>query len=114
MGIYMPWEKLDGEIPFYAEGEHWQLKHHIYSSPFYYIDYCLAQTVSLEFWAMIQENPENAWNHYMAYTKQGGSDTFTNLLKKADLNSPFEENTLKEVCKKVDAFLSNYDLAGVK
>ena len=63
---------------------------------------------------MIQENPENAWNHYMAYTKQGGSDTFTNLLKKADLNSPFEENTLKEVCKKVDAFLSNYDLAGVK
>ena len=46
MGIYMPWEKLDGEIPFYAEGEHWQLKHHIYSSPFYYIDYCLAQTVS--------------------------------------------------------------------
>lgn len=114
MGIYMPWEKLDGKIPFYAEGEHWQLKHHIYSSPFYYIDYCLAQTVSLEFWAMIQENPENAWNHYMAYTKQGGSDTFTNLLKKADLNSPFEENTLKEVCEKVDAFLSNYDLAGVK
>lgn len=114
MGIYMPWEKLDGKIPFYAEGEHWQLKHHIYSSPFYYIDYCLAQTVSLEFWAMIQENSENAWNHYMAYTKQGGSDTFTNLLKKADLNSPFEENTLKEVCKKVDAFLSNYDLAGVK
>ena len=114
MVIYMPWEKLDGEIPFYAEGEHWQLKHHIYSSPFYYIDYCLAQTVSLEFWAMIQENPENACNHYMAYTKQGGSDTFTNLLKKADLNSPFEENTLKEVCKKVDAFLSNYDLAGVK
>lgn len=114
MGIYMPWEKLDGEIPFYAEGEHWQLKHHIYSSPFYYIDYCLAQTVSLEFWAMIQENPKNAWNHYMAYTKQGGSDTFTNLLKKADLNSPFEENTLKEVCEKVDAFLSNYDLAGVK
>lgn len=114
MGIYMPWEKLDGKIPFYAEGEHWQLKHHIYSSPFYYIDYCLAQTVSLEFWAMIQENPKNAWNHYMAYTKQGGSDTFTNLLKKADLNSPFEENTLKEVCEKVDAFLSNYDLAGVK
>lgn len=114
MGIYMPWEKLDGAIPFYAEGEHWQLKHHIYSSPFYYIDYCLAQTVSLEFWAMIQENPESAWNHYMAYTKQGGSDTFTNLLKKADLNSPFEENTLKEICKKVDAFLSNYDLAGVK
>ena len=114
MGIYMPWEKLDGEIPFYSEGEHWQLKHHIYSSPFYYIDYCLAQTVSLEFWAMIQENKENAWNHYMTYTMQGGSRTFTELLKNADLQSPFDENTLKEVCAKVDAFLSSYDMTGVE
>ncbi len=114
MGIYMPWEKLDGQIPFYSEGEHWQLKHHIYSSPFYYIDYCLAQTVSLEFWAMIQENKENAWNHYMTYTMQGGSRTFTELLKNADLMSPFDENTLKEVCAKVDAFLSSYDMTGVE
>ena len=114
MGIYMPWEKLDGKIPFYSEGEHWQLKHHIYSSPFYYIDYCLAQTVSLEFWAMIQENPTNAWNHYMAYTRQGGGDTFVNLLKNADLKSPFDESTLKEVCEKVDNFLSSYDMTGVK
>ncbi len=114
MGIYMPWEKLDGQIPFYSEGEHWQLKHHIYSSPFYYIDYCLAQTVSLEFWAMIQEDKENAWNHYMTYTMQGGSRTFTELLKNADLMSPFDENTLKEVCAKVDAFLSSYDMTGVE
>lgn len=114
MGIYMPWEKLDGEIPFYSEGEHWQLKHHIYSSPFYYIDYCLAQTVSLEFWAMIQEDPKNAWDHYMAYTKQGGSETFINLLKNAGLESPFDENTLKSVCEKADQFLTDYDLTGVE
>ena len=52
--IYQPWFKLDGEIPFYSEGEGWQRQHHIYSSPFYYIDYCLAQTVALQFWNMIQ------------------------------------------------------------
>lgn len=114
MGIYMPFVKLDGEIPFYSEGEHWQLKHHIYSSPFYYIDYCLAQTVSLEFWAMINEDYDNAWKHYMAYTSQGGSATFTDLLKNADLKSPFEEETLKEVCKKAKDFLTNFDMTGIK
>ena len=49
LGIYQPWLKLDGEIPFFSEGEGWQRQSHIYESPFYYIDYCLAQTVSLEF-----------------------------------------------------------------
>ena len=29
LGIYMPWQKLDGDIPFYAEGEGWQRQHHI-------------------------------------------------------------------------------------
>ncbi len=114
MGIYMPWEKLDGEIPFYADGEHWQLKHHIYSSPFYYIDYCLAQTVSLEFWAMIQEDPKNAWDHYMTYTAMGGSKTFTDLLKDADLASPFDENTLRGICEKAGKFLADYDLEGIR
>lgn len=47
--------RLDGEIPFYSEGQGWQRQHHIYSSPFYYIDYCLAQTVSLQFWALHPE-----------------------------------------------------------
>ena len=61
LGIYMPWMKLDGEIPFYSEGEGWQRQLHIYNSPFYYIDYCLAQTVSLEFWAMIREDLKKAW-----------------------------------------------------
>ena len=114
MGIYMPFVKLDGEIPFYSEGEHWQLKHHIYSYPFYYIDYCLAQTVSLEFWAMIKEDKDNAWKHYMAYTRQGGSDTFTNMLKNAGLQSPFKEDTLKDVCKKAYDFLTNFDLTNIK
>ena len=28
LGIYMPWMKLDGQIPFYSEGEGWQRQHH--------------------------------------------------------------------------------------
>ncbi len=113
VGVYQPWLKLDGDIPFYAEGEGWQRQSHIYERPFYYIDYCLAQTVSLEFWALIQDDLQNAWEHYMAYTRQGGSRVFTELLQNAGLQSPFDENTLRGVCEKADKRLAAFDLTGI-
>ena len=113
LGVYMPWMKLDGEIPFYSEGEGWQRQHHIYSLPFYYIDYCLAQTVALEFWARIQADREDAWRYYMAYTAQGGSRTFRDLLKNAGLDSPFEEKCLRGVCAAASDWLDRYDLTGI-
>ncbi|MGN0335440.1 MAG: M3 family oligoendopeptidase [Lachnospiraceae bacterium] len=113
LGTYMPWMKLDGEIPFYSEGEGWQRQHHIYSSPFYYIDYCLAQTVALQFWAMLQKDQKDAWEHYMEYTKQGGSRVFTELLKHAGLESPFEEQCLRGVCETAKQWLSEFDLKGI-
>ena len=109
---YRPW--LDFEsVPFYADGAAWQRQIHIYTDPFYYIDYCLAQTVSLQFWAMLQKDRADAWSHYMAYTKQGGSRTFTELLKNAGLESPFEEHCLRGVCETAKAWLDAYDLTGI-
>lgn len=113
LSVYMPWMKLDGEIPFYSEGEGWQRQHHIYSSPFYYIDYCLAQTVALQFWAMIQKDREEAFEHYMAYTRQGGSRVFTELLENAGLQSPFNEECLKGVCETAQQWLGEFDLKGI-
>ena len=113
LGVYMPWVRLDGDIPFYSEGEGWQRQSHIYASPFYYIDYCLAQTVALQFWAMIEEDKDNAWKHYMAYTEQGGSRTFTELLKNAGLDTPFDESCLRGVCEKANEWLKGFDLDGI-
>ena len=114
LGVYMPWMQLGDEIPFYGEGEGWQRQMHIYQSPFYYIDYCLAQTVSLQFWAMLQKDRAEAWSHYMAYTLQGGSRVFTELLKNAGLTSPFEESCLRGVCETAKQWLDNYDLTGIE
>ena len=105
MGVYMPWARLDGDIPFYGDGEHWQLKMHIYQMPFYYIDYCLAQTVALQIWAMIQDDPNNAWEHYMAYTRQGGTRVFTELLKNAGL---------KSASRAAAKWLESFDLTGLE
>ena len=109
LGVYMPWVRLDGEIPFYSEGEGWQRQHHIYTNPYYYIDYCLAQTVSLEFWAMIGKDVRAAWKKYMDYTLLGGSDVFTALLEKAGLESPFEGNCLRDVCAAAAEWLEAFD-----
>ena len=113
MGIYMPWMKLDGEIPFYAQGEGWQRQHHIYSAPFYYIDYCLAQTVALQIWALLQKDPKQAWERYMAYTTQGGSRVFTGLLANAGLESPFGDACLQQVCETAKQWLADCDLTGI-
>ena len=113
LGIYMPWVK-PGEIPFYGEGKGWQRQSHIYVSPFYYIDYCLAQTVALDFWARIQEDAPAAFETYLKYSKLGGTMVFTNLLKEAGLGNPFEEDTLRRVCAAAESYLENYDLTGIE
>ncbi len=110
---YMPWVRLDGDIPFFADGEAWQRQSHIYEAPFYYIDYCLAQTVALEFWALLQKDKKAAWEKYMAYTRQGGSCTFTDLLKNAGLDTPFDEKCLREVCETAGQWLDGFDLTGI-
>ncbi len=114
LGVYMPWLRLDGEIPFYSDGEGWQRQIHIYEVPFYYIDYCFAQTVALEVWAMIQKDETAAWERYMAYTKQGGSRTFTELLQHANLRTPFDEACLREVCETATAWLDGFDMTGIE
>lgn len=111
---YMPWVRLDGDIPFFADGEAWQRQSHIYEMPFYYIDYCLAQTVALEFWALLQKDRKLAWEKYMAYTRQGGSRTFTELLKNAGLDTPFDEKCLREVCETASRWLDEFDLSGIQ
>ena len=113
LGVYMPWVR-PGDVPFYGEGKGWQRQSHIYASPFYYIDYCLAQTVALEFWARIQEDPKAAWDTYLKYSRLGGTLVFTELLREAGLGNPFQEETLKRVCAAADKYLSDYDLTGIE
>lgn len=103
-----------GDIPFFAEGEGWQRRSHIYQSPFCYIDYCQARTVALQFWTLSQRDQKAAWEKYMAYARQGGSRAFTELLSSAGLDSPFEENTLREVCAAAKDWLDGYDLTGIR
>ncbi|NLL39895.1 MAG: M3 family oligoendopeptidase [Clostridiales bacterium] len=113
LGIYMPWVRM-GEIPFYGEGKGWQRQGHIYQTPFYYIDYCLAQTVALQFWALMMDDREAAWKAYMDYTRPGGTKTFTELISAAGLALPFDDDALETVCKRAAQWLDDFDLGDIE
>ncbi len=111
---YMPWLRLDGEIPFFSDGRYWQRQIHIYQAPFYYIDYCLAQTMSLYFWSEIQKDLPTAWEQYYRYVKLAGTKTFTELLTAAGLPTPFDEDTLRGICENAAKWLDEFDLSGIE
>ncbi len=105
---YRPY--LDFEnLPFWSEGRTWQRQLHIYTNPFYYIDYCLAQTVALEiFGIMASEGWQAAWERYLAYTLQGGSRTFVGLVEHAGLRVPFEDGALDGSVEAARVFIDDH------
>lgn len=102
--IYRPYLRADG-VPFWGEGRSWQRQLHIYHYPFYYIDYCLAQTVSLMFWELSQKDYKDAWRRYNAFVSEGGRKTFVELCRVAGIKTPFEDGSLKDIASVAKAWL---------
>ena len=98
-----------GEVDDLKEGIFWFRQGHIFNSPFYYIDYTLAQVCAFQFWIKSQENREKAWNEYLALCKLGGSKPFFELMKAANLKNPFEQGTIASVIPKIREFLESID-----
>ncbi len=101
---YLPHINLDG-VPFLEDGRRWQYQMHIYESPFYYIDYCLAQTAAFGFLLASQEDYDDAFARYIRLMKQGGEQYYDLLLEEANIPSPFKDGALKELAEKVEALL---------
>ena len=100
---FLPHMTTEG-IPALQDGRRWQRQAHIFESPFYYIDYCLAQFTALQFLALSQEDYAATFKNYIKFLDFGGTKTFTELLKECGLKSPFEEESFKLVvasCEKI-------------
>lgn len=109
---YLPYIDYDNN-EFLEKGGRWQQQRHIYLSPFYYIDYCLAQICAFQFWKKSLENREKALEDYMRLCKAGGSQSFLGLVKTADLISPFEDGCLESFVGVIENWLDNFDDASV-
>ena len=101
---YRPWIDF-GDLPFYGRGAGWQRQLHIYGSPLYYIDYCMAQTVAFQFWMASLADREDAWKRYLALADRGGTATFEDLVHGAGLKVPYDAGCMKEVGEAVSHWL---------
>lgn len=107
-GIYLPHRDYDG-IEYVEQGGFWQRQAHIYASPFYYIDYTLAQICAFQFWKRSRENHEEAWADYIHLCQLGGSQSFTKLVAEANLVSPFEEGCVESVIDSIEEYLNTVE-----
>ncbi len=101
---FRPWMDAEG-IEYLEEGTRWQYQNHIFQSPFYYIDYCLAQTVAFQFLQLSLKDYDKALKAYIDHAKRTGNYGFTDLVKLAGLKSPFEKGALSEVAELCEKLL---------
>ena len=105
---YLPHKKYD-DVDIYQRGRFWMKQRHIIESPFYYIDYTLAQIVAFQFFNEDRLDHAKAWDKYVKLCELGGRYPFTQLLNKADINNPFIDGTIKKIIEPLKQYLSEID-----
>ena len=105
---YLPFRDYE-DNDLLNRGGYWFRQGHIFGSPFYYIDYTLAQVCAFQFWIKTREDKYKAWDDYIRLCKAGGSKPFLELVELAGLKNPFVDGTIKEVVKPIKEWLDSVD-----
>lgn len=105
---YLPLKKYNG-FSFYNKGTWWMKQSHVFGSPFYYVDYTLAQVCAFQFLNESLKNKEKTWKKYVKLCKMGGQYPFLTLLEKAKLRNPFIDGNVKKAIKPLMKVLNSFD-----
>ena len=105
---YLPFRDYE-DNDILNRGGYWFKQGHIFSTPFYYIDYTLAQVCAFQFWVKDRENHIEAWEDYIALCKAGGSKSFLELVQLGNLDNPFINGTIKRVVEPLKEWLDEID-----
>lgn len=103
---YLPHRNYDGNT-YLEQGGFWHKQAHIFASPFYYIDYTLAQLCAFQFWKRSNEDFKSAWSDYLRLCQAGGSQSFIKLVELAGLTSPFEDGCINSVIGDIEGWLNS-------
>ncbi len=104
------WMKLESEYrphmdyeddPFFSKGGFWQRQQHIYVDPFYYIDYCLAQTCALQYRIKMDKDYGKAWESYLELCRLSAREFYEPMLNKVGLDSPFQDGCMKNIVEEL-------------
>ncbi|SCI75915.1 Zn-dependent oligopeptidases [uncultured Clostridium sp.] len=105
---YQPHKNYKGN-DLLERGGWWFKQGHIFKNPFYYIDYTLAQICALQFWKKMREDRKSGWQDYLNICKIGGTKSFLDIVKEANLISPFEEGCVSSVIGTINEYLESID-----
>lgn len=114
--IYLPYYDYEGN-EYLENGGRWQRQAHIYESPFYYIDYCLAQICAFQFWSKAIHSVAftgdkgqfgSALADYIKLCKAGGSKSFLELVEYANLESPFKEEVIGKLMSEIETYIDSH------
>lgn len=105
---YLPTIDYDGN-DFMERGGFWFRQGHIFGSPFYYIDYTLAQVCAYQYWVKFNEDRKTAWEDYLRLCKAGGSKPFLELVKVGNIKNPFEPGIMESIIPPIKEWLDGVD-----
>jgi M3 family oligoendopeptidase len=110
---YLPHIDYDGN-EYLENGGRWQRQLHIYNSPFYYLDYTIAQVNAFQYFIKDLEDHDKAWESYMKLCKLSATLPTKEILKEVGLESPFEEGTISHIIPKLQDYLDGLDMEKIK
>jgi len=79
----------------------WMKQGHIFSAPFYYIDYGIAQIGALTLWRIFRKDKEKALEMYKRGMSIGGTRVLPELFKEAGLEFRFDSQVLEPIVKEI-------------
>ncbi|MCY7007136.1 M3 family oligoendopeptidase [Fusobacterium simiae] len=106
--MYQP--DLDYDNDFYNSGAFWFAQGHVFRSPFYYIDYTLAQVCAFQYLLKYLDDKETTLKEYITLCKAGGSKSFFDLLEIGNLKNPINTNVLEEITPKLEELLKSIEV----
>ena len=105
---YMPHKDYE-DFDFYSRGGTFFRQSHIFTIPFYYIEYALAKVCAYQFWRDSRADFDSTWNRYMDLCQLGGKYSFLELLRRSGIESPFEKDTLKNLMPEIIGYFNQVD-----
>ena len=83
----------------------WQRQLHLFSYPFYYIEYGIAQLGALQLWLQYRKNPQTALDNYAKSMRLGGSRPLPELFEAGKMSFDLGNSTVQGLIDAVRAQL---------
>ncbi|APJ02774.1 M3 family metallopeptidase [Silvanigrella aquatica] len=97
---YRPHVNWDGYEDFEELG--WMSRPHIFTSPFYYIDYGIAQSGALQLWKKSKENYSIAVQNYISGLSLGAQKSLQGLFEATGIKFDFSRKIMKELSHDIE------------